>query len=99
MKSKNVEPKKSRTIVALLLDSYNEFKEVGYPADPEIYFIRVNDRNKVILIKLSDSVLNIFDDGTQDYRFMGFKIIVDNRLPDNTVVFGPETIELKWNGD
>lgn len=99
MKLKSTSRKRGLTLVALILNTYGEYKQNGYPEDPEIYFIRANTETAKLLYDYGDSVINAHRSGSTKLRFMGFKVLVDDRLETMRVVFGPETVEIKWNGD
>lgn len=97
---KGTNRKKGRTIVALILDAYQEYQRNSYPKDPNIYVIRAHPETVAALRLAADKVISMRQEsGAAAGKFMGFRVQVDGRLGKDTVVFGPETIEIKWNGE
>lgn len=90
-----------RTLVALILDAYQEYQHNSYPKDPNIYVIRAHPKTVATLRRMADRVIGVQQEqgDTTDGKFMGFRIQADGRLGKDIVVFGPETIEIKWNGE
>ena len=101
--TKKIQENKGRTIQALIFESYHEYINSGYPKDPNIYVIRADPTTAKMLIKSSDSLMFVFGSpATQNDkpcfgRYMGFRVEKDVDLKEKTILFGPETIKLKWS--
>ncbi len=85
----------------MVLDAYQEYQRNSYPKDPNIYVIRAHPKTAAALRRAADRVIGVRqgEEATTAGKFMGFRVQADGRLGEDTVVFGPETIEIKWNGD
>ncbi len=84
-----------------LFNAYNEYVYNHYPSDPNVYVIRAHPETVYDLITLVDDYqVNIsgYDwvgDGEQ--RFLAFRLKDDIRLPPGDIIFGPETVDIKWS--
>lgn len=96
--SKKTEPLRGKSLVALILDTYQEYVNSGYPKDPNIYVIRAHPDSVSILKVMNNNV--IFNSKSVDLsgdRFMGFRLIAKSYIPRDVIDFGPETVEIEWS--
>jgi hypothetical protein len=84
-----------------VFDAYHEYVRNHYPKDPNIYVIRAHTETVCDLIDLAveyQTEVSGYDwvgDGAR--RFLVFRLIEDLRLPPGDILFGPESIEIKWS--
>jgi hypothetical protein len=84
-----------------VFDAYHEYIRNHYPDDPNIYVIRAHPETVSDLMLLSaeyQTNVSGYDwvgDGAD--RFLVFRLIADFRLPPGDILFGPESIEIKWS--
>lgn len=86
-----------------LFATYQEYLSNHYPSDPNIYVIRahpetVQDLKAKSLEYQADFSSYSWDGGTiAEPRFLGFRYHPDLRLPVGDIIFGPETVDIKWS--
>lgn len=84
-----------------LFSAYQEYIQNFYPNDPNIYVIRAHPETVHDLKQKSEEYQVGFSDwqwGTSaEPRFLGFRYKPDMRLPVGDIIFGPETIDIKWS--
>ena len=85
-----------------LFAAYQEYVQNFYPKDPNIYVIRAHPETvedlKVKSLEYQVSFHGwdwVIDDS--EFRFLGFRCKRDTRLPVGDIIFGPETIDIKWS--
>ncbi len=95
MRKKSTDKKKNKSILVMILDSYQEYCSLGYPRDPSVYVITVHSSNYE---KLAERFKNEAITKSETLPNWGFQMLTnDNRQPDE-VIFGPEQICIKWDG-
>lgn len=93
-------PKKGQTLATLIFNAYQEYQRNHYPGDPKIYVIRVHPATKAKIAIYLGSSLRFHPN--EDYKYetpWGFQLKTDHRLEEDVIVFGPETVEIKWEGE
>ncbi len=95
MRSKSPNKKIGKTILATILDAYQEYCSLGYPKDPKIYVIRAeSDTLKKISVLLNSGLIT-----KKDLELnWGFRLEEDANLLTGHIVFGPEQINIEWDG-
>lgn len=84
-----------------LFNTYQEYLRNHYPKDPNIYVIRAHPETVHILqSRNTEYQVNIegypwANDG--EMRFLAFRLKPDVRLPPGEIIFGPETVDIKWS--
>jgi hypothetical protein len=76
-----------------ILNAYRSYIDNGYPQDPNVYVIRSNSTTNTFLLNVSKNYQHSSYLTKGDDRFMWFRLEVDERLADDQVIFGPETLE------
>ncbi len=95
MRSKEASRRNSKSILAMILDSYQEYCNFNYPKDPKVYTIKAHpDTIKLLEMHLSQGAI-LKDEKPVEW---GFKLEPDSRLFKYEVIFGPEQITIKWDG-
>jgi len=84
-----------------LFNVYHEYLRNSYPPDPNIYVIRANPATVHDLeCRQHDYQVNLegyeWADGSEP-RFLAFRLKPDTRLPPGEIIFGPETVDIKWS--
>ena len=80
---------------------YQEYIHNFYPKDPNIYVIRAHPETIEKLAALEQeyqvdiSGFSWCGDGVE--RFLAFRTKKDLRLPPGEIMFGPETVDIKWS--
>jgi len=93
-------PAKGQTLAALIFNAYQEYQQNHYPGDPKIYVIRVHPATEAKIITYLSSSFKFHPNDDYTYETpWGFQLKTDLRLEEDTVVFGPETVEFKWEGE
>ena len=102
MKSEKTNRSRGRTIAALLFSAYQEYCHNYYPRDPGIYVIRAHPATVLDLIDYFEGVSHIKSSNAiatePECRIWGMRVEKDLRLKKGTIIFGPETIEIEWDG-
>jgi hypothetical protein len=84
-----------------LFSVYHEYLSNFYPSDPNIYVIRAHPETVYDLERRqNDYQVDIegypwVNDG--EPRFLTFRLKSDVRLPPGEIIFGPETVDIKWS--
>jgi hypothetical protein len=84
-----------------LFNVYHEYLSNHYPSDPNIYVIRAHPETVYDLeVRNLDYQVNIegypwVNDG--EPRFLAFRLKADLRLAPGEILFGPETVDIKWS--
>ena len=97
MKSIKTNEKAGKSLAALLFNAYLEYGCNFYPKDPAIYVIWAHP-TKANKVKSYLKTYVIYKDKNpmvQD-NFWGFQLKIDLGLEEGIVIFGPETVEIKW---
>lgn len=89
-------------IKARLFSAYQEYLRNFYPKDPNIYVIRAHPETiSDLKVKSLEYITNFegwdWITDTSEVRFLGFRCKGDTRLPVGDIIFGPETIDMKWS--
>lgn len=95
MRKKAANKGANKTLLAMILDSYQEYCSLGYPKDPSIYVISANvSTGRVLSEKFKNEAMTLVEVPEN----WGFQLKIDERLLPNEIVFGPEQIIIKWDG-
>ena len=86
-----------------VFNAYQEYIASGYSRDPNIYVLRACPEtiSDLILVSVEYQVMapphpwKPDPDGVD--RFLLFRLQPDTRLPKGDIIFGPETIDIKWS--
>ena len=96
---KETNKSKGRTLIALLLETYREYVDNGYPKDPSVYVIRAHPETRENLLKTSGTIfyrVKGIELSNSEERFMGFTVLTDKGLAKEDLRFGPDTVLIKW---
>ena len=100
MKPIKTNEKAGRSLATLIFNAYQDYRSNNYPKDPAIYVIRAHPATiSRLKVYLKTAVTYIRDSGPTQENHWGFQLKGDPRLEKNTIVFGPETVEIKWTGN
>ncbi len=95
MRYKMTNRRTGKTILAMILDAYQEYRALGYPMDPAVYVIRATPETL-------EKIVLVFDKGAitkkETVEHWGFQVEADPRLGADEIVFGPELITIRWDG-
>ena len=95
MRRKSTDKKLNKSILVMILDSYQEYCSLGYPRDPSVYVITVHPSNyKILADRFRDEALT----KSETKQNWGFQLLTNDKLQSNEVIFGPEQICIKWDG-
>lgn len=93
-------PRAGKTLIVMILDTYNKYVEFGYPKDPMCYSIKLNyktlkDLKKYLSIGVQPPLVYDEDNGT----IGNFKLILDMNISNDKIIFGPEQTSILWIKD
>lgn len=86
LKSKST---KGNSLSAMILDSYKQYVDFGYPADPKVYEVRASGGVYEAILKSIDMVQY-----TGKSKAWPFKVVEDLTVTGNKFTFGPEQITI-----
>ncbi len=95
MRSKMTNKILGKTLVVMILDSYQEYVNLGYPKDPKIYVISAE---KNTLIKISTALNKSIISKSHIDEDWGFQMNENNNLSPGEIIFGPEQVRIVWDG-
>ena len=95
MRSKSANKILGKTLAAMILDSYQEYCNYGYPKDPKVYVINAN---KDTLVKVSLILNQGIIPKIKTDKDWGFQLREDTNLMPGEIVFGPEQVRITWDG-
>lgn len=89
----------NNSITVQLMSAYTQYVDNGYPQDPAIYVIRACGWDAEHLKNLKkDYIVNLPSHmSDDDDRFLLFTVQEDDSLSKGNLVFGPQTINIKWS--
>ena len=89
--------KKKNSISIEILNAYKEYIDSGYPADPNIYELRVSPETYRQILNLSEDLQHspYPSTGKKEKRFIWFRVKTDKRLGDGEILFGPQVLDFK----
>lgn len=94
MRLKRVDKPVGKSILVMILDSYQEYCSLNYPKDPKVYFIRANPETaRKLALQFSNSALL----KEKCPECWGFNLVEDVRLLPHEIVFGPEQTTIFWS--
>lgn len=90
---------KAKSLMVMLQDSLAQYVNFGYPKDPAVYVVRVNPRMIPLLKKYFDSnFIPPFELDEESGTLGGFQFKEDKAIKPGRLMFGPEQLEIIWNG-
>ena len=95
MRSKRAGKIQKKSLVAIILDSYQEYCNFGYPKDPKVYVVQAN---KETLIKVSSLLNQGIIPGKSVDKNWGFQMQENSHLGVGEIIFGPEQVRITWDG-
>lgn len=95
MRSKRTNKSMGKGLAATILDSYQEYCQLGYPNDPKIYVINADFET---LQKVESTLNKGIIPKSPTEKNWGFQTRVDASLRPGEVVFGPEQVRIVWDG-
>lgn len=93
------------TLPVMIINAYNEYVSVGYPADTAIYILRMAPKTLDRMGKYFKRKVSFIPPAGVDVPgkkiFFGehqFRIEMEHTLGMGQIIFGPELIRIKWTG-
>jgi len=94
MRYKMTNRRTGKTLLAMILDTYQEYRNLGYPIDPAVYVIRA-------VPETLERVMLLLDKGAitkkETAKNWGFQLEADSRLGADEIIFGPELVTIRWS--